>query len=89
MQKSLEAVFYQCEHTGAFKQGPSAVLEILKTQYGEGCEASVHSLHYFSSIGGYSFIRDGKQSFIPNTKTPPSSTELAVLGASMKAKFPI
>lgn len=74
MQKTLDAVFYQCERTGAFKEGPSAVLPILRTHYGDACEASVHSLHHFSSIIGYRFIRDGKLSFIPQEKYPPKST---------------
>ena len=34
MQKSIEAVFYQCEHTGALQRGHEAVLSILKSHYG-------------------------------------------------------
>lgn len=71
MQKSLDAVFYQCEHTGAFRVGASAVLPILRTHYGDACGASAYSLYHFSSIVGYRFFREGKASFIPQEKKPP------------------
>ena len=74
MQKSLEAVFYECEHTGAFNTGPAEVLTILKRHYGESCEASSYVLQHFSGIQGYRFIREGKWSFIPIKKTPPKSS---------------
>jgi len=71
MTKTLEAIFYQCEGTGAFKQGPSTVLPILKAHYGDDCGASVHTIHHLSSIAGYRFVREGKVSFIPKEKCPP------------------
>ncbi|MCS4061745.1 hypothetical protein [Pseudomonas putida] len=74
MQKSLEAVFYECEHTGAFDAGPTAVLPILQKHYGEASGASVFVLNHFSGINGYRFKREGKWSFIPVEKTPPRST---------------
>ncbi|KPX96815.1 Uncharacterized protein ALO63_04081 [Pseudomonas amygdali pv. mori] len=73
MQKSIEAVFYQCEHTGAFLKGPAAVVNILKSHYGESCGAAPYTLSHFSSILGYRFIREGVTCFIPQSKTPPSS----------------
>jgi hypothetical protein len=74
MQKELEAVFYECQHTGAFNAGPAKVLAILMKHYGETCEASGFVLHHFSGIRGYRFKRDGKWSFIPTEKTPPQSS---------------
>lgn len=74
MQKSLEAVFYECEHTGAFNAGPAAVLPILQKHYGEASGASVFVLNHFTGIKGYRFKREGKWSFIPIEKTPPRST---------------
>lgn len=73
MQKTLEAVFYQCEHTGAFRLGPSAVLPILRSHYGNDCEPTPHLLKHFISIPGYRFKREGKASFIPLQKAPPKS----------------
>lgn len=74
MQKSLEAVFYECEHTGAFNAGPAAVLPILQKHYGEASGASVFILNHFTGINGYRFKREGKWSFIPVEKAPPRST---------------
>lgn len=74
MQKSLEAVFYECEHTGAFNAGPAAVLPILQKHYGEASGASAFVLNHFTGIKGYRFKREGKWSFIPIEKIPPRST---------------
>ncbi|WP_223817846.1 hypothetical protein [Pseudomonas veronii] len=74
MPKTLEAVFYECEGTGAFKEGPSAVLSILKSRYGDDCGAEVHCLQHLNSIQGYRFRREGKTSFIPRDKFPPKGT---------------
>jgi hypothetical protein len=74
MQKSIEAVFYQCEHTGAFQRGHEAVLGILKSHYGEDCGAAPYTLSHFSSIVGYRFIREGVACFIPQAKIPPTSS---------------
>lgn len=74
MAKTLEAVYYECEHTGAFKSGPTKVLPILKKHFGGACEASTFSLHHFTAMKGYRFNREGRQSFIPLAKSPPGST---------------
>lgn len=71
MQKTVDAAYYQCERTGAFIKGRSAVIDILESHYGKECQATPHNLSQFISIPGYKFKRNGEDCFIPVSRTPP------------------